>query len=236
MTQQIHDPRSASPQPSFPPPGGYGQPAPLVGPPAGGYGPPPGDYGPPPGGFGPPPPPAPRRRTGTIVGSIVGVLVLIGGLAVGALFLLGGKVLDTAEAERQLAQLTEEQVGLAADDVQCPDDVPLAAGTTTTCTATLDGQPISFTVEQTDDEGNVQITGDNSIVVVADVEASLAEQVGAEAGVEAIATCDAEGRSVLVDGAGTPIPCTVSNAADASDSIDVVATVDDAGSVSYEVA
>ncbi len=229
MTQQIHDPRYATPQPAFPPAGGYGQPAPP-------FGPPPGGYGPSPGGFGPPPPPAPRRRTGAIVGSIIGALVLIGGLAVGALFLFGGKVLDTAEAERQLAQLTEEQVGLAADDVQCPDDVPLAAGTTTTCTATLDGQPISFTVEQTDDEGNVQITGDDSIVVVADVEASLAEQVGAEAGVEAIATCDAEGRSVLVDGAGTPIPCTVSNAADASDSIDVVATVDDAGSVSYEVA
>jgi Domain of unknown function (DUF4333) len=228
MTQQIHDPRYATPQPTFPPPGGYGQPAPP-------FGPPPGGFGPPPGGFGPPPPPAPRRRTGAIVGSIIGALVLIGGLAVGALFLFGGKVLDTAEAERQLARLTEEQVGLAAEDVRCPDDVPLAAGTTTTCTATLDGQAISFTVEQTDDTGNVQITSDNGFVVVADVEASLAEQVGAEAEVEATATCDAEGHSVLVDGAGTPIPCTVSNAADASDSIDVFATVGEDGTVSYEV-
>jgi uncharacterized protein DUF4333 len=221
MTQQINDPRHAPQQPTFPPAGGYGQPTPP--------------FGPPPAAFGAPQPPAPRRRTGVIVGSIVGALVLIGGLVVGALFLFGGKVLDTAEAERQLAQLTEDQVGLAATDVQCPDDVALAAGTVTTCTATLDGQPISFTVEQTDDEGNVQMTSDNSFVVIADVEASLAEQVGAEAEVEAIATCDAEGRSVLVDGAGTPIPCTVSNATDATDSIDVVATVDDAGSVSYEV-
>jgi hypothetical protein len=228
MTQQIHDPRSA-PQPPFPPAGGYGQPAQPFGPPAP-------QFGPPPGGFGAPQPPAPRRRTGAIVGSIVAALVLIGGLVVGALFLFGSETLDTAEAERQLAQLTEEQVGLAATDVQCPDDVPLEAGTTTTCTATLDGQPISFTVEQTDDEGNVQITSDNTFVVLADVEAALDQQVGAEAEVEVSTTCDAEGRTVLVDGAGTPIPCTVSNAEDASDSIEVVATVDEAGDVTFEVA
>jgi hypothetical protein len=38
-----------------------------------------------------------------------------------------------------------------------------------------------------------------------------------------------------VDGVGTPIPCTVVNAGDASDSIEVAATVDENGEVSYEV-
>jgi len=221
MTQQINDPRRATQQPSFPPAGGYGQPTPP--------------FGPPPAGFGAPQPPAPRRRTAAIVGSIVGALVLIGGLVVGALFLFGGKVLDTAEAERQLVQLTEEQVGLAATDVQCPDDVALEAGTVTTCTATLDGQPVSFTVEQTDDEGNVQITSDNSFVDIATVEASLTQQLGEVAGVEVISTCDTGGHSVLVDGIGRPISCTVTNAEDASDSVDVTATVDESGTVSYEV-
>jgi hypothetical protein len=55
------------------------------------------------------------------------------------------------------------------------------------------------------------------------------------AGVEVVSTCDAGGHSVLVDGIGTPISCTVANATDASDSVDVTATVDENGEVSYEV-
>ncbi len=45
----------------------------------------------------------------------------------------------------------------------------------------------------------------------------------------------AGGHSVLVDGVGTPISCTVANAEDASDSVEVTATVDESGEVSYEV-
>ncbi|MBB3082690.1 DUF4333 domain-containing protein [Geodermatophilus sabuli] len=225
MTQQINTP--GHPQPPLPPVGAPGQPAAP-------YGQSP--CGPPPAGFGPPQPPAPRKKTGAIVGAVVGVLVLVAGLAVGAVLLFGTTTIDTAEAERQIATLTEEQVGVAAADVSCPEDVEAEAGGTFSCTATLDGQPIRFTVEQTDAEGNVQIESDETFVVVATVEESLAQQVGAEAGVEAVATCETEGRGVLVGATGTPIPCTVTNAEDATDSIDVLATVDEAGDVSYEVA
>jgi hypothetical protein len=76
----------------------------------------------------------------------------------------------------------------------------------------------------------------NTFVDIATVEAALAQQVGEAAGVEVVSTCDAAARSVLVDGVGTPIPCTVANAEDASDSIEVTATVDESGAVSYEVA
>jgi Domain of unknown function (DUF4333) len=239
MTQQIDEPRFA-PQPPFPPAqpphppaGGYDQPpaAPYGQPPAAPYGPPP--FGPPPGGFGTLPPTAPRTRTGVIVGSIAAALVVIGGLAVGALLLFGRTTIDTAEVERQIAGLTEEQVGVAAQDVRCPEDVEAVAGESFTCTATLEDQPVSFTVEQTDDEGNVQVTGDNQFVVLADVEAALAQQLGEQAQVEASASCAADGRTVLVDAAGTPVDCTVTNATDATDSVDVVATVDAAGTVSY---
>jgi len=53
--------------------------------------------------------------------------------------------------------------------------------------------------------------------------------------VDVISTCHVNGDSVLVDGIGTPIPCTVANAEDASDSVEVTATVDEDGTVSYEV-
>ncbi|MGY1708411.1 DUF4333 domain-containing protein [Geodermatophilus sp. SYSU D00758] len=220
MTQQINTPYGGGPA-AYPPP-----------PPAGFGGQPP--FGAPPAGWGQPPAPR-RKRTGAIVGSIVAALAAIGGLVVGAIFLFGATTIDTAEAERQIAALTEDQVGLAATGVECPEDVEARAGNTFTCTATLDGQETSFTVEQTDGEGNVEFTSDHTYTLVADVEGFLADEIGAQAGVEAVATCEAEGRTVLVGATQAPLACTVTNATDATDSVDVAAEVDDTGTVSYEV-
>ena len=197
------------------------------------YGPSAAPYGPPPAGFGQPS--APRKRTGAIIGAVVAAVLVLGGLVVGALLIFGTKTLDTAEAERQIAQLTENQAGVAPTDVSCPADIEAVAGGTFTCSASLEDQPISFTVTQTDDDGNIQITSDNSFVDIATVEASLTEQLGEAAGVEVVSTCDAGGHSVLVDGIGTPISCTVTNAEDASDFVEVTATVDESGAVGYEV-
>ncbi len=213
MTQQTY------PTPSF------GSPAP--------YGPPASPYGPPAAGFGQPP--APRKRTGAVVGAVVAAVLVLGGLAVGALLLFGPKTLGTADAERQIAQLTEDQAGVAPTDVTCPADIEAEAGATFACSASLEDQPITFTVTQTDDDGNVRIDSDNSFVDVAAVEASLNEQWTELAGVGIVSTCDADGHSVLVDGVGTPIPCVVANAGDPSDSAEVLATVDENGAVSYEV-
>ena len=220
-------------QPTYPSPS-FGPPAPQYGPPNAPYGPPAPAYGPPPAGFGQAP--APRRRTGVVIGVVVTAVLVLGGLAVGALLLFGSTTLDTADAERQITQLTEEQAGVAPTGVSCPADIEAEAGASFTCSASLEDQPISFTVEQTDDEGNVQITSDNSFVDVATVEASLDQQWAELAGVDVVSTCDTGGHSVLVDGIGTPISCTVTNAEDASDSVEVTATVDESGAVSYEVA
>ncbi len=211
-------------------------PTPPFGPPAPQYGPPASPFGPPSTGFGPPPAPPRRRRTGVIIGAVAAAVVVLGGLVVGALLLFGTKTLDTAEAERQIAQLTQEQAGVAPTDVSCPADIEAEAGATFDCSASLEDQPITFTVTQTDADGNVEITSDNSFVDIATVEASLNELLGEVAGVEVVSTCDADGHSVLVDGVGTPIPCTVTNAEDATDSVDVTATVDESGAVAYEVA
>ena len=196
------------------------------------YGPP--VYGPPPGGYAPAP--ARRSRTAAIVGGVLAAVLVLGGLVVGALVWFGGTTLDTAEAERQIGQLTQDQAGVAPTDVSCPADIEAESGAAFTCTAKLEDQPISFTVTQTDDEGNVRIDSDSTFVHVDVVEASLDEQLGDLAGVVVISTCDTDGHSVLVDAVGTPIPCFVDNAADATDTVEVVATVDASGAVSYEFA
>jgi hypothetical protein len=197
-------------------------------------------YGPPadpvdPSGAASGEPPAPRRRTGIVLGAVVAAIVVLGGLLGGVLLLFGTTTLDSAEAERQIARLTEEQAGLAPADVACPTGIEAMSGATFACTASLDGQLISFTARQTDDDGTVRIDSDNTFVDVAAVEASLAEQWGEAAGVEVVSTCDAAGHAVLVDGVGTPISCTVTNVEDASDSVEVTATVDETGAVSYAV-
>jgi hypothetical protein len=228
-------------QQTYPTPA-YGPTAPQCGPPAPSYGPPAPTYGPPappyghPAGFGSPPAPAPRSRTGVLVGAVLGGVLVLGGLAVGAVLLFGTKILDSAEAEHLISQATEDQAGVAPTDVSCPSDIEAEAGATFVCSAFLEGQPISFTVTQTDDDGNVEVTSVNTFVDVATVEAALTQQVGDAAGVEVMSTCHVNGHSVLVDGVGAPIPCTVANVEDPSDTVEVTATVDENGTVSYEVA
>jgi hypothetical protein len=212
-------------------------PTPPFGPVAPQYGPPASSFGHPAPGFGQPPiqPPPSRSRTGVIIGAVLAGVLLLGGLAVAAVLLFGTKTLNSSEAERLISQATEDQSGVVPTDVSCPTDIEAEAGATFTCSALLEGQPISFTVTQTDDDGNVRIESENTFVDVAAVEASLNQQLGEATGVEVVGTCDAAGHSVLVDGVGTPITCTVANAEDASDSVEVTATVDESGAVSYEV-
>jgi hypothetical protein len=207
-------------------------PTPPFGPVAPQYGPPASSFGHPAPGFGQPPiqPPPSRSRTGVIIGAVLAGVLLLGGLAVAAVLLFGTKTLNSSEAERLISQATEDQSGVV------PTDVEAEAGATFTCSALLEGQPISFTVTQTDDDGNVDVTSDDTFVDVATVEASLTQQLGDAAGVDVLSICHVNGHSVLVDGVGTPIPCTVTNAEDASDSVEVTATVDEDGTVSYEVA
>ncbi|SFT96103.1 protein of unknown function [Geodermatophilus amargosae] len=227
---QVHDPRHTA-QPHGSAPQGHGPYAPPPVPAPAGFGGP----GFPPAGFGAPAGNGrpPKKRTGAIVGSIVAVLVLAG-LGVGAFLLFGTKVLDTAEAERQIAAIAQEQAGVTVTDVSCPDDVELAAGTVTTCTASLEGQEVTFTVEQTDDEGNVTIDSDQVYVHLADVETTLAEQFASSTGLEVVASCDGGDHTVLVAEDGLTLQCQVAAADDPSDSAVVTATLDAEGNVSFE--
>lgn len=185
---------------------------------------------PPAGGF---PPPPPRRRTGVIVGSVAGAVVTLGGLGVGAWFLLAGSTLDTAEAEDQIGAQVQEQTGVAPASVDCPAGVELAEGTTTTCTVTLQGQTYDYTLTQLDDDGTVEFTSDAIYVQLTDVEASLAEVFLAEE-LEVEATCDAGERTVLIAADGLSVPCTVVNVTDSSDTADVTALIDATGTVTFE--
>jgi hypothetical protein len=217
---------------------GYGQPTgqPGYGQPAGqpGYGAPSAPYGQ--QGFGYQQPP--KKKTGLIVGSLIAAVIVIGGLVVGAIFLFGSKTIDQADAQREVGQLGEQLLGVAPEDVSCPANVEVKSGGTFECSGKVDGQDVKFTVTQTDDNGNVEVTTDNKVVQVSDVEENISQQVEAAADttdmVNADTSCDAGGRTVLVDPDGETLNCTVSNADDSSQSIGITASVDKDGSVTIE--
>ncbi|NYJ06971.1 DUF4333 domain-containing protein [Petropleomorpha daqingensis] len=178
-----------------------------------------------------------KKKTGLIVGSLIAAVIVIGGLVVGAIFLFGSKTIVQADAQRAVADSGEQLLGVTPEDVSCPADVEAKNGGTFTCTGTVDGQDVKFTVTQTDDNGNIQVTTDNKVVKVSDVEENISQQVEAAASdemVNADTACDAGGRTVLVDPNGETLTCTVSNADDPSQSIGVTASVDKDGTVTIE--
>lgn len=172
---QPSGPQPSGPQPyGQPPPYGppqYGQPPPY-GPPqygapgAGTYGPPPygqPPYGPPPYGqppYGPPPfgqspygPPGgapagapPRKsRTGLILALSAAALVVIAAAVVLPLT-LGGKVLDRAAVQRDVAAQFEQRDGVKID-LLCPQRMKVTTGATYRCTGTTArGERVTLTI------------------------------------------------------------------------------------------
>jgi Domain of unknown function (DUF4333) len=200
-----------------------------------GFGGPGAPYGQPGPGFGYQ---QPKKKTGLIIGSIVGALILIGGAVIGAIFLFGSTTIDQADAQREVTQLGQQLIGVAPEGVSCPADVEVKSGASFSCTATVEGQDVSFTVMQTDDQGSVEVTADNGVVTVTDVEDDISSQIEAAAEtdqrVDADTSCDAGGRTVLVDPDGEQLNCTVSDAGDPSQSIGIVAGVSADGSVTID--
>ncbi len=180
-----------------------------------------------------PPAPAPRRSSaGKVIGIVVAAIVVLAGVASGALFLFAKPVLDEAKVQTEIVRITHDASGLDPTDVHCPSNVPLHAGDVSTCTAQLDGQPVSYQVRQEDDKGNVHIQS-SGFVVVAPIEKTLADRVGQNTDTTVTATC-ADGKKVVVGGKGTTIQCTVVNTADPTDTLPVTATVsDDEGTVDF---
>ena len=225
MTAQPTTPVST---PQFPPP------APQPG--ALSYGPPHPPYGmgavPP--GY-PPLPPAPKRSTGKVVGIVAAVLVLLGGLGAAALFVFGPRTVQPESVQQEIVRITQTAVGVVPADVMCPAEIRAQAGGTFACTATVDGQPVTYDVRQDDDQGHLTITYDR-LLKVDEVQGVIAQQVGKDVDVAVNVECPPAGRTVVVNAPGTPIACTATNADDPSDSAAITVPVAADGTPSYEFA
>jgi len=177
--------------------------------------------------------PAPKRRAGRVVAVVISALVVLAGLGVGALFLFGSKTVDTASVQQEIDRITRSAVEVAPADVRCPVGIDAQAGGTFTCTAMVDGQPVTYWVHQNDDQGNVTVTYDR-LLRIDSVEASLADTVSQAVDVAVTVDCGPADRTVLVNSPGEPISCTATNASDQADGAQLSATIDADGAVSYQ--
>jgi Domain of unknown function (DUF4333) len=180
--------------------------------------------------FPPPPHPAPRRSTGTIVGIVAAAVVVM--LGVGALILFGPRTVDPQSVEQEIVRITRSAVQVVPADVRCPADITGQAGGVFTCTATVDQQPVTYTVRQDDDQGHLTVTYDR-LLKLDEVESVVAGQVAKDVEVPVNVGCEPAGRSVVINAPGTPIACTATNANDPSDNAKINVTVAADGTSSY---
>ena len=185
--------------------------------------------------FPPAPPAAPHRRTGRTVGIVAAVLMVLAGLGAGALFLFGERTVEPESVQREIVRITQTAVGVVPADVRCPAEIKAEAGGTFACSATVDRQPVTYTVRQDDDQGHLTITNDR-LLTIAQLEGTLAELVGEDVEVAVTVTCEPAGRTVVVNAPGTPIACTATNATDPTDSAKINATVAADGTPAYTFA
>lgn len=176
--------------------------------------------------------PAPKRRAGRVLAVVISALVVLAGLGGGALFLLGTKTVDTASVQQEIDRITRSAVEIAPADVRCPVGIEAQAGGTFTCTAMVDGQPVTYWVHQNDDQGNLTVTHDR-ILVLDSVEAGLADTVSRAVDVAVDVDCGPADRTLLVNSPGEPISCTATTASGQADSARLSATIGADGTVSY---
>lgn len=185
--------------------------------------------------FPPLPPAPPRRSVGTIIGIVAAVLVVLAGLGAAALFVFGQRTVEPESVQREIVRITQTAVGVVPADVRCPAEIKAQTGGVFACTATVDQQPVTYTVRQDDDKGHLTITYDR-LIELAEVEGVVAEQVGKDVDVPVTIGCEPAGRTVVVNAPGTPIACTATNASDPSDNARINVTVAADGTPAYTFA
>ena len=181
------------------------------------------------------PSPAPRRRWGRVIGVLAALLVVLGGLGAGALYLFGTRTVETGSVQREVVRITETAVQVTPVDVRCPEGIAVQAGGTFTCTALVDSDAVTYWVHQNDDRGGLTITFDRLLRLDA-LERTVGDKLTSDRGVAATVDCGPTGRTAVRNTPGQEIACTATNPTDPNDGTKITVTVDAGGASSYKIA
>ena len=127
-------------------------------------------------------------------------------------------------------QSTRTELGVEPTDVTCPADVHYDKSATFTCTATLQNQPLSYTVTQTDGLGAVSLAH-GRVLKNAEIAQKIADELTKQVGSPIVVQCGPVGQTVLVNEPGTPIDCRASATANPSNVVPIPVQVDRSGTV-----
>lgn len=117
--------------------------------------------------------------------------------------------LNIGKAEREIRTLTVKEYGgeVRVGGARCPQSVEQKKGKSFTCTVLVDGQPLTISVDQKDDQGNVHIAQAQAVISTAKAE-SFVRQYAQGKGTPVTSVSCARTK-VVIQSPGRTITCRV---------------------------
>ncbi len=134
------------------------------------------------------------------------------------------------QAEAEMLRLTNDAYGtqVAVGNIRCPRQVPQKKDLTFFCTVDVDGQPLRFDLQQTDDKGTTNFRQAQSVLITTKVEQVVTAYLGEHGKPGSEASCGES--QLLVRSPGKEVKCTVTYA-DGGTAIATVGVKDTEGNV-----
>lgn len=134
----------------------------------------------------------------------------------------GSNTLDGKDVEQSIGkQLRKDFAGASIGATKCPKNIKKKSGQEFTCTATVGNEPVPITVTQTDRGPGYRAVRQVAVLDVAKVQTFVQTQYDQTVGVQVRAAC-APGKTVLVAKPQTTIPCSVTDSAGTTDTVQVL--------------
>jgi hypothetical protein len=134
----------------------------------------------------------------------------------------GSNTLDGKDVEGSIGkQLRKDFAGASIGSTKCPEDITKKPGKQFTCTATVGNEPVPVTVTQIDRDPGYRAVRQVAVLDVAKVQTFVTTQYDQTVGVLVSAAC-APGKTVLVAKPQTTIPCSVTDSAGTTETVQVL--------------
>ncbi|MGW4242891.1 DUF4333 domain-containing protein, partial [Nocardia sp. NPDC004722] len=102
--------------------------------------------------------PVKKKKTGLIIGLVIGALVILGGAGAGLTWLLSKDQLDNSAVQSGVQKVLKDSYGI--DDVQnvsCPSGQKVQVDKTFDCTLKVGGENKKVTIKITKDDGTYEV-------------------------------------------------------------------------------
>jgi hypothetical protein len=127
-----------------------------------------------------------RHAETVAVASAAAVAMMIG---LGGCDLVSGHTLNSASLDSQIAAQLRARYPVDRVSVDCPKGVKESAGTTFSCTATIDGEQVPLTGTVESGSGRYSIAPSEAIIVNSQAAATLRSKIAAQVGQQVSVDC-----------------------------------------------